>query len=98
MSYSLSEEKPVLTLVFANGLTLSIRYNDFHEYSYQLTFSRSKYDRIRFDNYDKNWDVSTNPHHLHGRGKKEGVKSIMTGNPSEDMEKLVKFIEPFVSV
>jgi len=75
MNYSLSEERPVLTIIFYNGLILHIRYNDFEEYSYQLTFSSSKYDRIRFDNYDKNWKVSTTPHHLHKRGSKKVLRA-----------------------
>ena len=96
MTYIISDEKPVLELTFVNGLSLYIRYNDFDEYSYQLNFSSKKFDRIRYDNYDKHWDVSTSPHHLHKRGSKIAIESPMTGNPKEDMKKLLELIEIYI--
>ena len=55
----LEDERPVLKIEFNLGNILYIRYNDFDEYSYQLLFFQQEYDRIRFDNYDKIWDVSS---------------------------------------
>ncbi len=42
--------RPVLKIRFTSGILLYIRYNDFSEYSYQIIYSQSAYDRIRFDN------------------------------------------------
>ncbi len=96
-SQTFSEERPVLTIEFVNGLILYIRYNDFDEYSYQLNFSNRKFDRIRYDNYDQQWKVNTAPHHLHRRGEKDAVESPMKGDPNSDMLELVKIIKPFLS-
>jgi hypothetical protein len=84
--------RPVVQFEFRQGFVLYVRYNDFNEYSYQIQFSESKYDRIRFDNYDENWDVSSNPHHLHPRHAKEADKSEMVGNPEIDMPILINMI------
>lgn len=96
VDYSRMEERPAFKIVFINGYTLSIRYNDFNEYSYQLEFSSNEYDRIRYDNYDKHWDVSTTPNHLHERGSNKVVESPMTGDPKEDMIKLIEIIKDYL--
>ena len=96
-SYILSEERPVLKIEFVNSLVLYIRYNDFNEYSYQLNYSRNKYDRIRYDNYDRHWKISTTPHHLHERGKKNAIESPMKGIPLEDMRVLITILKPLLT-
>ena len=76
---------------------LYIRYNDFSEYSYQLNYSRNKYARIRYDNYDKHWKISTTPHHLHERGKMSAIESPMKGIPIEDMQVLITILKPLLT-
>ena len=56
-------------------------------------FSNSHNDRCRFDNFDKKWEVSTNPHHFHPRYTLEGYSSSMCGNPSHDMPLLIKYLQ-----
>lgn len=97
ISHILSEEKPVLRIEFVNSLVLYIRYNDFNEYSYQLNYSRNKYDRIRYDNYDRHWKVKTTPHHLHERGKHSAIESPMKGIPTEDMQVLITILKPLLT-
>lgn len=87
------ELKPMLEIKLINGLRLHIRYNDFGEYSYKLIFSSDDLDRIRFDNYDKDWNVETKPHHYHLRGAEEAMKSPMSGTPSDDLPILISEIE-----
>lgn len=79
-------------ILFHDGRTLYIKYNDFSEYGYQLLFSDQPLDRVRYDNFDKNWQVETNPHHVHPRGKEEGMLSPMKGIPEEDIPILCKYI------
>ena len=73
------------------GFRLYIRYNDYGEYSYQLIFSQKPNDRLRFDNYDNVWKVSTHPHHFHQRGEKNAIESPMTGDPNHDIPILIKY-------
>ncbi|MFX0063158.1 MAG: DUF6516 family protein [Candidatus Hermodarchaeota archaeon] len=79
-------------LVFTNGTILYLTYNNFSEYSYQYIYSYKQFDRERFDNYDKNWNVTTHPHHFHPRGVKEGKESPMTGEVDHDLPLLVDFL------
>lgn len=58
-----------LKIIFRSGIILYIRYNDFDEYGYHLMYSSKKGDYERFDNYDKNWDIDSKPHHFHLRNK-----------------------------
>ena len=88
--YYIDDNRPMMKITFALGFILYIRYNDFDEYSYQLNFSQKPYDRIRFDNYDKFWEVSTRPHRFHKRGKKNAIKSPMKGDPLNDFPILIK--------
>ena len=53
--------------VLNDSSILFIRYNNYNEYSYNLIFSNIKYDRVRFDNFDDTWNVSTRPNHFHPR-------------------------------
>ncbi|MHA1911035.1 MAG: toxin-antitoxin system TumE family protein [Candidatus Kariarchaeaceae archaeon] len=76
-----------------DGIFVYVRYNDFLEYSYQIIFSTSKYDRIRFDNYDDKWQVDTRPHHFHPRYSKKGFKSPMSGKPTEDIPLVIGLIK-----
>jgi hypothetical protein len=57
---------------FKNGRILYITYNSYEEYSYQFLYSFNHLDREHFDNYDKNWNVNTQPHHFHKRYNSEG--------------------------
>jgi hypothetical protein len=89
-------DRPLFEVIFINGLILYVRFNYFDEYSYQIQFSHDKDDRIRYDNYDPTWDVSTKPHHVHVRGKQEGVDSPMTGDPGHDMPFLIKELKHYL--
>jgi len=57
-----------------------------------LNFSQKPYDRIRFDNFDEFWAVSTRPHHYHLRNKKDAIESPMIGDPQHDIPLLIKYI------
>ncbi|MHA1520193.1 MAG: toxin-antitoxin system TumE family protein [Promethearchaeota archaeon] len=85
--------RPVLKIRFINGILLYIRYNDYSEYSYQIIFSQSAYDRIRFDNYDDQWNIDTKPHHKHERGGREVSRSPMCGDPTKDILKLFEYLK-----
>lgn len=95
-SYRKDEDRPVISIYFDIGINLYIRYNDYEEYSYQIMFSQDKYDRIRYDNYDDHWLLSTKPHHVHERGKKEAIESKMTGKPEIDMPLLVEILKIYL--
>ena len=86
----IDDERPFLKITFFKGLVLYIRYNDYDEYSYQLIFSQEPLDRIRYDNYDDMWEVSSKPHHFHTRGDKTAIESPMIGDPSKDIPILLK--------
>ena len=79
-------------ILFLNGQTLYIKYNDFSEYGYQFLFSDQPLNRVRYDNFDKNWKVESAPHHLHPRGKEDGIASPMNGNPEKDIPILCEMI------
>ena len=70
--------------------TVYIQYNN--EYPYSIIYSRLEQNFCRFDNYDKLWDVSSKPHHLHQRGAFFAIESPMIGNPEQDMIELCKFL------
>ena len=89
---SIDNNRPLLKITFFRGIVLHIRYNDYDEYSYQLNFSQEPDDRLRFDNYDAKWFVSTRPHHYHPRGKKMATESPMNGDPQHDIPILIKYI------
>jgi hypothetical protein len=88
--------KPVVQLEFISGLVIYIRYNEFDEYSYQIQFSNRKLDRIRYDNYDDKWDVSTKPNHLHPRFQNDAQQSDMIGDPIVDIPKLIDIIKELI--
>ena len=73
----------------SKGINLYLRYNDHDEYSYHFQYSPEKYDRIRFDNFDKEWSVESKPHHFHLRNQKSVERSPMIGDPTHDMEYLL---------
>jgi hypothetical protein len=75
---------------FTNGIILYVRFNDFDEYAYHIQFSYAREDRIRYDNYDENWPVRTAPHHVHPRGSMDATDSMMNGDPSLDIPRLIK--------
>ena len=82
-----------LKILFSQGSILIVRYNKYNEYGYHLIFSKRKDDFARYDNFDDRWPVSTKPHHFHSRYKKSVVESPMTGNPKQDMPKLIQFLK-----
>ncbi|MCE7736786.1 MAG: hypothetical protein GPJ54_18025 [Candidatus Heimdallarchaeota archaeon] len=82
-----------LKITFKSGIILYVRYNDFDEYGYQLMFSDRSGDYERFDNYDKNWDVNTSPHHFHLRNKNGVETSPMNGLPEDDAVHLINYLE-----
>ena len=82
-----------LKLNLKDGTIIFTQYNNYNEYIYSIIFSHSEYDRIRFDNYDKGWDVNSKPHHYHPRKEKIRKNSPMCGNPKQDMVILSKMIE-----
>ena len=88
----LDADRPLLMIQLKDGSILYIRYNDFVEYSYQIMFSHKPLDRVRFDNYDDRWEVSTRPHHLHPRNQEKAKESQMTGIPSHDIPLLIDYV------
>ncbi len=82
-----------LHIIFIDGIHLHIVYNDHGEYSYSIIFSKIDLDRVRFDNYDDHWKVSSHPHHFHPRKTKKATESSMKGFPKEDMPKLIKILK-----
>ena len=86
----IDDERPRLEITFLKGFKVYIRYNDLGEYSYQLTFSQKKVDRIRYDNFDKKWPVSTQPNHLHPKGDLKAIDSPMIGDPQHDIPLLIQ--------
>ncbi|MCG3252860.1 MAG: hypothetical protein KAX09_03360 [Candidatus Heimdallarchaeota archaeon] len=89
----LDDDRPILTIKFRKGFMLYIRYNDFDEYSYQILFSQKKFDRIRYDNYDDKWNVSSKPHHFHPRNKQTALESRMIGKPGKDIPVLIQILK-----
>ncbi len=82
-----------LKVFFSNGSILYVYYNNYDEYAYQIVFSSSPLDRIRFDSMDAKWDVESKPNHFHPRFTKEAFESPMLGEPSTDMRKLCSLIQ-----
>ncbi len=93
-----NESGSKLTFTLLGGITLYIRYNDYQEYSYTIQFSLNKFDRIRYDNFDKTWGVETNPHHLHPLSETIAQKSPMNGNPNYDMPIFISAIRKYFEI
>jgi len=86
------KDRPVLKAKFKNEIILHIRYNDYGEYTYFVTYSPNPDDQMRFDNYDDRWDVKTRPDHFHIRGMQSVKESPMEGDPNQDIPILIKKI------
>ncbi|MHA2363548.1 MAG: hypothetical protein ACXAC7_06295 [Candidatus Hodarchaeales archaeon] len=69
----------------SNGTIIYLRFNNYKQYTYVIQFSFRRLDRVRFDNFDDKWIVSTRPHHCHPLNRKDAIESIFTGDPEEDM-------------
>ena len=82
-----------LKILFSQGSILFIRYNEYNEYVYQLIFSKRKGDFVRYDNFDDRCPVSTKPHHFHSRYNNPVVESPMTGDPKQDIPKLILLLK-----
>ena len=80
-------------MILRDGTKFYVRYNNHNEYSYTVIFSKNKWDRIRFDNYDDKWIVKTRPNHFHPRYNKDGFVSPMNGLPEHDIPLLSSFIK-----
>ena len=93
LALTLNRDLERLRLTLKDGTLIFIQYNNYNEYSYSIIFSNSEYDRARFDNYDKGWDVNSKPHHYHPRKEKIGKNSPMRGDPKQDMLALSEMIE-----
>ncbi len=93
MDLTLNSNLERLRITLKDATIIFIQYNNYNEYSYSVIFSNSELDRIRFDNYDKGWDVNSKPHHYHPRKEKIGKNSPMIGNPQKDMVILSEMIE-----
>lgn len=89
----IKEDTTRLKLIIKGAMILYIRYNNHKQYSYVIQFSKNKYDRIRYDNFDEKWDVNSKPHHLHPRDKKNAIESPMIGDPNYDINLLIDFIK-----
>jgi hypothetical protein len=70
-----------IRIILRDGVMLYVQYNNHDQYGYSVIFSSNELDRCRFDNYDKNWKVSSQPHHFHPRNTKDGFDSPMVGKP-----------------
>ena len=81
-----------IKITLRDGVKLFIRYNNYSEYSYSIILSSIEHDRVRFDNYDDRWNVSTHPHHFHPRYDKKGYSSSMTGIPEDDLSLLISLL------
>ncbi len=80
-------------ILLHDSVQIFIRYNNHEEYSYNVVFSKSEFDRCRFDNYDDKWNVATRPHHFQTRFEENGYNSPMKGNPNEDLQQLCDLIK-----
>lgn len=81
-----------IKITLRDGVKIFIRYNNYSEYSYSIILSSIEHDRVRFDNYDDRWNVSTHPHHFHPRYDKKGYTSSMTGIPEDDLFLLISLL------
>jgi len=80
-------------VILRDGTEIFVQYNDHEEYSYSIIFTHQELDRVRFDNFDDLWNVSSKPHHVHPRYSESGAVSVMTGDPDKDMIHLAKYIK-----
>ena len=93
LTTSINLERKRLYVLLNDGIEIHIIYNNYDEYSYSIIYSKLELDRVRFDNYDKIWKVSTNPHHFHPRYKKKATSSKMIGDPKNDIPILCEFLK-----
>ncbi len=93
VSSILDEDIARIKIILKNNITIYIIYNDNPEYSYVVIYSLEKFDRTRFDNYDKLWDVKSKPHHCHPRFSHKGIESNFIGIPENDMPLLCKILK-----
>lgn len=88
----LDEDTGRLRIKLKSGITVFIRYNNYNQYSYVILFLSQTLDRVRFDNFDDRWEVTTKPHHTHPRYKEKAAKSPFRGIPTEDTPILCNFL------
>ena len=81
----LDEDTGRLKVKLKSGIILFIRYNNYNQYSYVILFSSQKLDRLRFDNFDDRWEVSSKPNHTHPRYKEKAKSRPFSGIPSKDI-------------
>lgn len=93
LNFNIDGDRPYIKISFRSGTILYIHYNDYDEYSYQIAYSQTENDWIRFDNFDAHWPVKTNPHHVHWFGQKIVKESSMNGNPNHDFTFLIRHLK-----
>ncbi len=81
----LDEDTGRLKIKLKSGITVFIRYNNYNQYSYVVLFSSQTLDRIRFDNFDDKWEVTSKPNHTHPRYQEGATSSPFSGAPSKDI-------------
>ncbi|MCE7736536.1 MAG: hypothetical protein GPJ54_16765 [Candidatus Heimdallarchaeota archaeon] len=91
-SMTLNKRGKELKVILLSGIAVYIVYNNYDQYSYSIVYTQSKYDRLRYDNFDNRWDVVSRPHHLHPRGSKTAKESSMTGTPSLDIAQVIQIL------
>ena len=88
----LDEDTGRLRIKLKSGITVFIRYNNYNQYSYVVLFSSQSLDRVRFDNFDDRWEVTSKPNHTHLRYIEKATSSPFTGIPSQDIKILCKLL------
>ncbi len=81
----LDEDTGRLRIKLKSGITVFFRYNNYGQYSYVVLFSSQKLDRIRFDNFDDRWEVTSKTNHTHPRYQEVATSSPFSGIPSNDV-------------
>jgi len=82
----LEEDTGSLRVKLKSGITVFIRYNNYNQYSYVVLFSSQDLDRIRFDNFDDRWEVTSKPNHTHPRYLEKVTNSPFSGIPLKDIK------------
>ncbi len=88
----LDEDTGRLRVKLNSGIAVFIRYNNYNQYSYVVLFSSQKLDRIRFDNFDDRWEVTSKPNHTHPRYQEKTIESPFKGIPSKDIRLLCNLL------
>ena len=88
----MDEDTGRLRIKMKSGITVFIRYNNYNQYSYVVLFSSQSLDRVRFDNFDDRWEVTSKPNHTHPRYIEKATSSPFTGKPLKDIKILCNLL------